>query len=75
MKKLNNIELFAGVGGLLDGFEKTNSYNLIAAVEWMKPQVRTLVRRLETKYHIEDAKYKVLNFDIQRTDELLYGWK
>lgn len=75
MKKLNSIELFAGAGGLLDGFEKTNFYNLIAAVEWMKPQVRTLVRRLETKYHIEDAKNKVLNFDIQRTDELLYGWK
>ena len=52
MKKLNNIELSAGVGGLLNGFEKTNSYNLIASVEWMKPQVRTLVRRLETKYHI-----------------------
>lgn len=75
MKKLNSIELFAGAGGLLDGFEKTNFYNLIAAVEWMKPQVRTLVRRLETKYHIDDAKNKVLNFDIQRTDELLYGWK
>lgn len=75
MKKLNSIELFAGAGGLLDGFEKTYFYNLIAAVEWMKPQVRTLVRRLETKYHIDDAKNKVLNFDIQRTDELLYGWK
>lgn len=75
MRKLNNIELFSGAGGLLDGFEKTDAYNLIAAVEWLKPQVRTLVKRLETKYNMYDAKNKVLNFDIQRTEELLYGWK
>lgn len=75
MRKLNNIELFAGAGGLLDGFERTNSYNLIGAVEWLKPQVRTLIRRLETKYLILDAKNKVVNFDIQRTEELLFGWK
>ncbi|WP_312753485.1 MULTISPECIES: DNA cytosine methyltransferase [Bacillales] len=74
MRKINSIELFAGAGGLLDGFEQTNNFNLLAAVEWLKPQVRTLVKRLETKYGDEDAKDKVLNFDIQRTDELLYGW-
>ncbi|QPR67917.1 DNA (cytosine-5-)-methyltransferase [Lysinibacillus macroides] len=74
MRKINSIELFAGAGGLLDGFEQTNNFNLLAAVEWLKPQVRTLVKRLETKYGDEDAKDKVLNFDIQRTDELLCGW-
>lgn len=75
MKKLNSIELFAGAGGLLDGFEQTNKYNFVAAVEWLQPQVRTLINRLETKYKIKDAKSKVLNFDIQRTKELLYGWQ
>lgn len=75
MKKLTNIELFAGAGGLLDGFEQTGKYRLLGAVEWLKPQVRTLVHRLETKYGEEYASDKVLNFDIQRTDELLNGWE
>lgn len=72
--KLNNIELFAGAGGLLEGFEKNGSYNLVAAVEWLKPQVNTLVNRLENKYGIHNAKDIVLNFDIQRTNELFEGW-
>lgn len=75
MKKLNSLELFAGVGGLLEGFEETGDYNLLAAVEWLKPQCRTLVNRLEHKYdNPETAKAKVINFDIQRTEELIDGW-
>lgn len=73
-RKLNSIELFAGVGGLLDGFEKTGHYNLLAAVEWLKPQCRTLIDRLKTKYKIEDASTRVLNFDIQKSKELFNGW-
>lgn len=73
--KINNIELFAGVGGLVDGLEQSGNVHLLAAVEWLKPQVRTLINRLETKYSISDAKTRVINFDIQRTDELLNGWK
>lgn len=73
--KLNNIELFAGAGGLLDGFEQTGKYNLLGAVEWLNPQVRTLVNRLEKKYNDQNAVEKVLNFDIQRTDELFNGWE
>lgn len=73
--KLNNIELFAGAGGLLDGFEQTGNFNLLGAVEWLKPQVRTLVTRLEKKYRDNDARRKILNFDIQRTQELFEGWK
>lgn len=72
-QKLNHIELFAGVGGLLDGFEKTNHFNLLAAVEWQKPQCNTLSKRLETKYQL-DANKLVLNFDIQRSEELFEGW-
>ena len=49
MRKLNTIELFAGAGGLLDGFKQTQKYNLVAAVEWLKPQGRTLRNRLKSK--------------------------
>ncbi|PET65078.1 DNA (cytosine-5-)-methyltransferase [Bacillus sp. AFS001701] len=75
MTKLNSIELFAGAGGLLDGFEQTGNYNLLGAVEWLKPQVRTLIHRLESKYNDVNAARKVLNFDIQRTKELIHGWE
>ena len=75
MRKLNTIELFAGAGGLLDGFKKTQKYNLVAAVEWLKPQVRTLINRLKSKYNMGSlADEIVLNFDIQRSDELFHGW-
>lgn len=72
--KINNIELFAGAGGLADGLEQSGNIQLLSAVEWLKPQVRTLVNRLESKYNIQDAKEIVLNFDIQRTEELINGW-
>lgn len=71
---LNNIELFAGAGGLLDGFEQTGKYNLLGAVEWLQPQAKTLINRLEKKYNDKNAEKKVLNFDIQRTEELIKGW-
>ena len=75
MRKLNTIELFAGAGGLLDGFKKTQKYNLVAAVEWLKPQVRTLRNRLKSKYNMGSLADKiVLNFDIQRSEELFHGW-
>lgn len=72
---INNIELFAGAGGLVDGLEQSGNFNLLSAVEWMSPQVRILTQRLKKKYGITDASEKVLNFDIQRTDELIKGWK
>ena len=62
MKKINTIELFAGCGGLIDGFERTGYYNLLAAVEWLKPQCNTLISRLENKYGEVNASSKVLNF-------------
>lgn len=75
MNKLNTIELFAGCGGLVDGFEKTEKYNTLASVEWNKKASNVLINRLKTKYGYEDAHKKVLTFDIQRTDELIYGWE
>ena len=68
------IDLFAGCGGLEDGFLQSGKYEDIAAVEWLKPQVNTLVKRLETKWNVKDASERVMHFDIQREDELFSGW-
>ncbi len=73
-KKYKMIDLFAGCGGLEDGFLQSNRYSDIAAVEWLKPQVNTLIHRLETKWGIKDASQRVMHFDIQREEELFSGW-
>ena len=54
---------------------QTGKYIDIAAVEWLKPQVNTLVNRLKTKWNVSDADERVMHFDIQREDELFNGWK
>lgn len=74
MKKYKFIDLFAGCGGLEDGFLQTGKYSDVAAVEWLKPQVNTLINRLETKWNVKDASQRVLHFDIQREKELFEGW-
>ncbi|GAS83750.1 DNA cytosine methyltransferase [Paenibacillus amylolyticus] len=74
-KKINTLELFVGCGGLLDGFEQSGMYETIASVEWAKQACTTLINRLSKKYKYENAQSKVLHFDIQRTHELINGWK
>lgn len=74
MKKYKFIDLFAGCGGLEDGFLQSGKYSDVAAVEWLKPQVNTLIHRLETKWGISDAAERVMHFDIQREEELFGGW-
>ena len=74
MKKIKTIDLFAGCGGLMDGFEQSNLYSTIAAVEWEKAPCINLIERLRTKWKYKDADSRVLNFDIQRTEELFKGW-
>ena len=72
---LNTIDLFAGCGGLTEGFKQTNgAYNLIACVEWDKIAHDTLKHRLKHKWELPDTDERVLRFDIQRTDELFRGW-
>ena len=74
MKKYNIIDLFAGCGGLLDGFLQSGLYNHVASVEWEKAPVATLRKRLKTKYEKKDTDKSVILFDMQRTDELLNGF-
>lgn len=74
MSRIRVIDLFAGCGGLLDGFMKTGMYEPVASVEWQKHQVNTLRNRLIKKWNITDANESVLQFDLQRED-LYCGWK
>lgn len=73
-KKINYLDLFAGCGGLTDGFEQTGLYNALACVEWDKSACETLSKRLCERWRYENAKDFVLRFDIQRTKELINGW-
>jgi DNA (cytosine-5)-methyltransferase 1 len=73
-KKIKSIDLFAGCGGLMEGFEQSGHYDTIAAVEWEKAPCRNLEKRLKEKWKYNDADKRVLRFDIQRTDELFKGW-
>ena len=75
MTKYKFLDIFAGCGGLEDGFLQTEKYIDVAAVEWLKPQVNTLRSRLKSKWEIIDSEERVLHFDIQREEELFYGWK
>lgn len=72
--KIKMLDLFAGCGGLTDGFMQTHHYTDIAAVEWKKPQVLTLRHRLSTKWGKNDSNESILHFDIQRENELFLGW-
>lgn len=75
-KKYTFIDLFAGCGGLSEGFMESRHFKGIAHIEWEYPMVQTLRNRLITKWHESDeqAQKRVILFDIRRTDELLNGY-
>ena len=72
--KYNTIDLFAGCGGLMDGFMQEGSYNTLACVEWEKYPCETLTKRLKTRWKHQNADKEVVRFDIQRTEELINGF-
>ena len=73
-KKYKTIDLFAGCGGLMDGFMQEGSFETLACVEWEKYPCETLVNRLKDRWHHKNAEDEVVRFDIQRTDELINGF-
>ncbi len=74
-KKYTFIDLFAGCGGLSEGFLQTGHYEGLAHVEWEMPMVNTLRNRLAQKWEhsIQEAKDRVVCFDVQKTEELIHG--
>ena len=65
MNQIKTIDLFAGCGGLMEGFEETGLYETVAAVEWEKAPCENLVERLKTRWKYPNAKERVFRFDIQ----------
>ena len=72
---LNTIDLFVGCGGLSEGFEQSRKYKMIGAVEWEPSPVKELRNHLKNRWGIQDSEERVLQFGIQRTEELFNGWK
>jgi len=74
-KKLNCLDLFCGAGGLSEGFLQTGKYSFCGHVEWEKPMVDTLRNNLVKRwgYSEKRAKDRVIQFDIQKSNELFYG--
>ncbi len=67
------LDLFAGCGGLTDGFMQTGLFDEITGVEWKKDAINTLRHRLKNKWGKFDAEESLIHFDIQQEDKLFYG--
>ena len=74
-RKYTFIDLFAGCGGLTEGFLQSKRFKALAHVEWEYPMVETLRNRLVQAWGYSSAKARrdVIHFDVQKTQELLDG--
>ena len=52
---LNTIDLFVGCGGLSEGFEQSQKYKMLGAVEWELAPVKTLRNHLKNKWKMSDS--------------------
>ena len=75
VRTLSTIDLFAGCGGLAEGFEASGDFEMLGAVEWEKAPRDTLVRRMYERWGMKDAGDRILRFDMQDSDRLFSGWK
>ena len=75
MSKLTCLDLFSGAGGLSEGFLQTGRFEFLGHVEWEKPMVDTLRNNLVKRwgYSEQDARRSVIQFDVQKTEELFNG--
>ena len=75
-EQYNVIDLFAGCGGLLEGFLRNEKklYNPIASIEWEKHPLENLKNHLKTYWSYSNVEEKCIRMDIQRTEELFDGY-
>lgn len=75
MNKIKVIDLFAGCGGLSEGFMQNGNYQFLAHLEWEKAMCDTLKANLMKRwgYSEEEANKSVIQFDIQLINQLFSG--
>ena len=72
-QRIRYIDLFAGCGGLSEGFESVGRFAGVAHVEWEAEPANTLRQRLRERWRYTDADAHVICADIQLLQSLFAG--